>query len=96
MSGRLPPKPNPFLSYKPSVRYFRQAAYATSDPEELRALALTLCLELEARKAWERDQGLRPPRFFVLPSEAADKPGVVLPFHDARSADEEDEPPRAG
>ena len=61
------------VSYKPSVFYFRQAARNLDDPDQLRELVLTLCLELEAQKAWARSKGLRPPRFYSTEAEAADK-----------------------
>lgn len=71
------------VSYKPSAFYFRQAARNIDDADQLRELVFTLCLELEGQKAWARDKGLRPPRFFTTQAEAEDKLWSAVAHADA-------------
>lgn len=60
-------------SYKPSGFYFRRAMRATDDPKKLRAIGMTMCMELEQLKEWIRDQGLVPPKQHIMASEAEEK-----------------------
>lgn len=60
-------------SYQPSAFFFRQAIRRAKTKAELTNLALLLCLELENHKAFIREEGLIPPKKFILPSEAYGK-----------------------
>ena len=55
--------------YCPSVYFFRAELRDSDDPDVLREIALTLCLELEEQKAFIRDHGLIPPKRHIMRSE---------------------------
>ena len=61
------------ISYKPSAFYFRSAIRAARSIQEVKAHALHAVRELEALKEWVREQGMIPPRRFILDTEARDK-----------------------
>lgn len=64
---------NDLPSYKPSAFYFRRALRTATTKERAIQIGLAVCTELEALKAWVRDQGMIPPKWRVDPDEARDK-----------------------
>jgi len=61
------------VSYKPSAWYYRKAIRSARTIEQASEAGLVAVLELEELKAWIREQGLIPPKRFVLRSEAEAK-----------------------
>lgn len=64
--------PDP-VSYRPSAFYYRKALREAETVDEVRALGLGLVAEYEALREWVRSNGLIPPKFRVLQSEAREK-----------------------
>lgn len=56
--------------YKPSAYYFRKALREAKTREDAVRVGLGAVSELENLKAWVREQGMIPPKRFVLPVEA--------------------------
>lgn len=60
--------------HRPSAFYFRRALRSTSNPAELREIALCIVRELESVKQWAAEQtGASPPKTYVLKCEAVEK-----------------------
>lgn len=59
--------------YRPSAFYFREAIRKARNKKQCAEVGLILVSELEQLKAWVREQGMVPPRWHMLPEEAADK-----------------------
>ncbi len=73
----------PTISYQPSAYFYRQLIAEAKSRTEAAEIAFQLVLELELHRAWVRDQGLVPPKFFVTQAEHAAKaapPAEVCPF----------------
>lgn len=69
------------ISYQPSAFYYRKLIADARSKAEAAEIALHLVLELELHRAWVRDQGLVPPKFFVTQAERdAKAPAEVCPF----------------
>lgn len=60
-------------SYKPSAFYFRRAIRGARTKAQAQEAGLHAVREMEALKAWVREQGMIPPKRFVLADEAAEK-----------------------
>lgn len=59
--------------YRPQAGYWRRALLRETDPEKLRAHALTLVSELELHKREFRANGLMPPKGVWAPGEWEEK-----------------------
>lgn len=66
-------------TYKPSAFYFRKALRESKTRAEAVEIGLTAVLELEQLKAWVREQGLIPPKSYILPAEIRDKGWQTMP-----------------
>lgn len=60
-------------SYKPSAWYFREALRSAETREEAIELGLQIVLEVEALKEFIRDNGMIPPKCFIMEAEAQEK-----------------------
>jgi hypothetical protein len=68
-------------SYLTSAYYFRAALRGASTKHEAVEIGIHVVAELEALKSWVREQGLMPPRWYLLPAElAARQAAGVYPF----------------
>jgi hypothetical protein len=65
-------------SYRPSAWYYRKALRDARTKDEAVAVGMQLIKELEHLKEFVREQGLIPPRRFILNTEAEDK-GLTPP-----------------
>lgn len=63
----------PVADMKPSTFYFRRAIRGADNLEEIRELALMLCLSIDLERQWIRDQGLIPPKQVMLEAELIEK-----------------------
>lgn len=61
------------FSYKPSAWYFREALRNARTREEAMEVGLQVVLEVEMLKEFIRDNGMIPPKSYILESEADDK-----------------------
>lgn len=61
------------LYYRPSSFYFRQALREAATIDEAVAVGMRMALELEQLKEFCRENGLIPPRRYVLDTEAEEK-----------------------
>jgi hypothetical protein len=57
------------ISYQPSAFFARDEIRRARTKREVVEIGLRLVRELEAHKAWIREQGFIPPKFFVTRSE---------------------------
>jgi hypothetical protein len=75
------------LSYRPSAFYFRKALNEAKTVSDAQVIGHQVIRELEMLKAWVREQGLIPPRQFILSAEAQEKKlgdyVEVIPFSSA-------------
>jgi len=62
-----------FPSYKPSAWYFREALRNAQSKDEAVEVGLQMVLEIETLKEFIRDNGMIPPKSYILESEALDK-----------------------
>lgn len=76
------------LSMKPSAFYMREALRKSKSPMELRAIGLHCVSEYERLREWVRSQGLIPPKFEVMESEAEAKEPVGHAEADEAPCDE--------
>jgi hypothetical protein len=70
-------------SYKPSVWYFRAALRAAKSQEQAVAVGMQAVRELEMLKGWVRQQGMIPPKRYILSTELADRGLITRPSDDA-------------
>lgn len=61
------------LFYRPSSFYFRAALRDARTVEEAVEVGMRMALELEQLKEFCRDNGLIPPRRYILDTEAEEK-----------------------
>lgn len=77
------------LSYRPSAFYFRKALNEAQTVSDAQVVGHQVVRELEMLKAWVREQGLIPPRQFILSEEAQEKKlgdyVEIIPFSAASS-----------
>jgi hypothetical protein len=72
---------------RPSSFYLRRALRETEDPEELRKVGLHCVSEYEALRAWVRERGQVPPKFFISKAEAIAKGMIGYPDLDLACPD---------
>ena len=59
--------------WKPGVGYFRRAIYNAETIEDVRKIALVLCLEIEKEHEWAAGLGIKLPRWYATQAEAHEK-----------------------
>lgn len=72
---------------RPSVFYLRKALRETGDPEELRRIGLHCVSEYEMLRAWIRERGMVPPKFYISKAEAIAKGMIGYPDLDLACPD---------
>lgn len=63
----------PVFDYRPSAYYFRSELYAARTRAEVLEIALQAVMEMENLRAFIRENGLIPPKQYVLCREAQEK-----------------------